>query len=138
KFLAFRQDNAGKQIDYMLTLLSKKPADLSPDDQLLREDILDGYQAILSKPFQPHAVARTRHVAYQYNVVMKYLDNLIAWGDSLFQQYTVETINEATLLYVLANNILGPRPLKVPPTGTTQSKTFADLKAASLDPMSNA
>jgi hypothetical protein len=27
---------------------------------------------------------------------MAYLDNLIAWGDSLFQQYTIETINEAT------------------------------------------
>jgi hypothetical protein len=50
-------DKAGKQIDYMLTLLSKKPADLSPDDQQLRQDILDGYEAILSKPFQPHAVA---------------------------------------------------------------------------------
>ena len=34
-----------------------------------------------NKPFQPHAVARTRHIAYQYSVVMKYLDNLIAWGD---------------------------------------------------------
>ena len=46
--------------------------------------MLDGYTAILNKPFQPHAVARTRHVAYQYTVVMKYLDNLIAWGDSPF------------------------------------------------------
>jgi hypothetical protein len=138
KFLAFRQDSAGKQIDYMLTLLSKKPADLSPADQLLREDILDGYQAILNKPFQPHAVARTRHVAYQYNVVMKYLDNLIAWGDSLFQQDTIESINEATQRYVLAANILGPRPQQIPPTGTVQIKTYAQLKAAGLDAMGNA
>jgi len=27
---------------------------------------------------------------YQYCVVMKYLDNLIAWGDSLFRQDTIE------------------------------------------------
>ena len=39
---------------------------------------------------------------------MKYLDNLIAWGDHLFRQDTIETINEATQLYVLAANILGP------------------------------
>jgi hypothetical protein len=138
KFLAFREDDAGKQIDYLLTLLSKKPEDLSPDDQRLREDVLDGYQAILSKPFQPHAVARTRPVAYQYSVVMKYLDNLIAWGDSLFQQDTIEAINEATLRYVLAANILGPRPQQVPPTGTVKNKTYAQLKAARLDAMGNA
>jgi hypothetical protein len=137
-FVAFRRDRDPKSIEELLKLLSADPTTLSEDDKARQKDILDGYQAMLHKPFNPHAIARTRHVAYQYNVVMKYLDNLIAWGDDLFQQYTVETINEATLLYVLANNILGPRPQKVPPTGTTQSKTFADLKAASLDPMGNA
>ena len=54
-------------------------------------------------PFQP---ARGRAVsgqsAYMYKTVMAYLDNLIAWGDSLFRQDTIETINEATQLYVLA------------------------------------
>jgi hypothetical protein len=39
--------------------------------------------------------------------VMKYLDNLIAWADKLFQQDTVESINEAMELYVLAASILG-------------------------------
>src|SRR5262245_4606714 len=112
KFLAFRQDNDPKQIDGLLTLLSKPPVELSPEEQQQRTDILNGYQAILDEPFQPHRVARTRHIAYQYCAVMKYLDNLIAWGDDLFQQDTIETINEATLLYVLASNLLGPRPQK--------------------------
>jgi len=138
KFIAFRQDKQPKQIDYLLTLLSKQPADLSADDQNLRQDILDGYQAILNKPFQPHAVARTRHLAYQYNVVMKYLDNLVAWGDNLFQQDTIESINESTQRYVLAANILGPRPQRIPPGGTVQVKTYAQLKAAGLDAMGNA
>lgn len=31
-----------------------------------------------------------------YSVVMKYLDNLIAWGDSFFRQDTVESVDEAT------------------------------------------
>jgi hypothetical protein len=38
---------------------------------------------------------------------MKYLENLIAWADNLFQQDAVESINEATELYVLAASILG-------------------------------
>ncbi|MCB9288249.1 MAG: hypothetical protein H6560_13135 [Lewinellaceae bacterium] len=65
-------------------------------------------------PFQPHRIARDRLSAYQKAVVMKYLDNLIAWGDHLFEQDTIETINEATLLYVLAAKILGPRPRLLP------------------------
>ena len=69
---------------------------------------------------------------------MKYLDNLIAWGDNLFQQDTVESINEATLRYVLATNLLGPRPQQVPPMGTTRPRTFAQLKAAGLDQLGNA
>ena len=138
KFLAFRQDKDPKQIDALLTLLSKPPAELSPEDQQLQADILNGYQAILNKPFQPHAVARTRHLAYQYCVVMKYLDNLIAWGDDLFQQDTIESINEATQLYVLAANLLGPRPQRIPPRGMVQPKTFAQLKAKRLDEMGNA
>jgi hypothetical protein len=138
RFLAFRKDKDPKQIDYQLTLLSKSPSELSAADQERQKDILDGYQAMLNKPFQPHAIARTRHVAYAYCVVMKYLDNLIAWGDDLFQQDTIETINEATLLYVLAANILGPRPERIPPVGSVQAKTFADLKALGLDKMGDA
>ena len=45
---------------------------------------------------------------------MKYLDNLIAWGDSLFSQMTIETVNEATLCYALAANLLGPAAAEDP------------------------
>jgi hypothetical protein len=138
KFLAFRKDLDPKSIDELLALLSEAPGGLSDDDKQRQQDILDGYQAMLDKPFMPHAIARTRHSAYQYCVVMKYLDNLIAWGDDLFQAYTVETINEATLLYVQAANVLGPRPEKIPSLGTVQAKTFADLKKLKLDMMGNA
>jgi hypothetical protein len=137
-FLQFRKDPQPHQIDYLLTLLSEPPLGLSDEDKQLQADILAGYQAMLDKPFMPHAIARTRYVAYQYYVVMKYLDNLIAWGDDLFQAYTVETLNEATMLYVLASNILGPRPEQVPELGTVQAKTFADLKKLSLDKMGDA
>ena len=59
---------------------------------------------------------------------MKYLDNLIAWGDNLFLQDTIETINEATLCYVLAANILGPRPQALPARATASPQNFAQLK----------
>lgn len=65
-------------------------------------------------PFNPHRIARMRVLAYMKNVVMKYLDNLIAWADNLFRQDTMESINEATQLYILAANILGERPQQIP------------------------
>jgi hypothetical protein len=79
-------------------------------------------------PFQPHAIARLRTVAYQKSVVMKYLDNLIAWGDQLFRRDTIETINEATQLYILAAEILGPRPELIPPRVERQGQTYNDLE----------
>ena len=39
---------------------------------------------------EPPLIARYRPVAYQYVVVMKYIDNLIGWGDQVFQQDTIE------------------------------------------------
>src|SRR5712672_3605768 len=138
KFLRFRRDTDVQQIDDLLALLSKPDNECTSDELKLKSKILGGYNQIKNHPFQPHAVARSRTVAYQYNVVMKYLDNLIAWGDSLFMQDTVESINEAMQRYVLAANILGPRPQQIPPTGTVQIKTYAQLKAAGLDAMGNA
>ena len=138
KFLRFRQATDVQQIDELLALLSKPDDECTPAEIDLKAKILTGYEAIRNKPFQPHAVARTRTLAYQYCVVMKYLDNLIAWGDSLFMQDTIESIDEATQIYVLAANLLGPRPQRIPPQGTVQPKSFAQLKAAGLDPMGNA
>lgn len=138
KFLAFRYPGPQHTLEEILRLLSTPRSDLPPADQELQDQVMQGYAAILNKPFQPHAVARTRPVAYQYTVVMKYLDNLIAWGDHLFQQDTVETINEATQLYVLAANILGERPQQIPSFGKIRPKTFAQLRQAGLGPIGNA
>lgn len=138
KFLAFRQPDVSTQLDEVLRLLSVPRNELSPADQQLQDQVLVGYQAILDNPFQPHAVARTRPLAYQYAVVMKYLDNLIAWGDQLFQQDTIEAINEATQRYVLAANLLGPRPQRIPERGAVQPKTFAQLKQQGLGPIGDA
>lgn len=76
-------------------------------DQILDEAAISEYKA---NPFSPHAIARLRPSAYQKTIVMKYIDNLLDWGDHLFSQDTMESINEATLLYILASDILGERP----------------------------
>ena len=68
----------------------------------------------LGNPYKPHLVARHRPVAYQRTVVMKYIDNLIAWADQLFCQDSMESNNEATLLYILVYEILGRRPIMLP------------------------
>ncbi|HBP89133.1 MAG TPA: toxin [Nitrospiraceae bacterium] len=137
KFLAFRDPTCNiTQIDALLALFSQ--SDLTAEQQRCRDSLQRGLEELQRKPFQPHVVARTRHVAYQYSVVMKYLDNLIAWGDSLFRQDTIEAINEAMQLYVLAVNILGERPQRIPPKGTVRPLTFAKLKDQGLDRGGNA
>ncbi len=76
-------------------------------DTLDNAAALDVYR---DDPFSPHAIARLRPGAYEKAMVMQYVGNLLEWGDSLFMQFTAESINEATMLYILASDILGPRP----------------------------
>ncbi|MEV8369059.1 neuraminidase-like domain-containing protein [Microbacterium sp. NPDC064584] len=90
-----------------------------------------------NNPFKPDVIARMRPVAYQKTVIRKYLDALIAWGDQLFRRDTIESLNEATLLYVLAGELLGRRPEHVPavPRG---GKSYEELTAEdSLDAFGN-
>jgi hypothetical protein len=89
-------------------------------------------------PFKPHLIARMRTVAYQKNVLIKYIRTLIAWGDQLFRQDTIETLNEATQLYVLAASILGPRPKSIPRSLPNPIKTFYQLQQEGIDDFGNA
>jgi Tc toxin complex TcA C-terminal TcB-binding domain len=138
KSFVFRGDPGIQDINTLLALLSAPDAQLDPAQIQAKTDVITGYNAILANPFAPHIVARTRPSAYRWYVVMKYLDNLIAWGDSLFLADTIETLNEATLCYVLAANILGPRAQAMPQPGSTTPKNYLQLKQAGLDRMSNA
>lgn len=97
-------------------------------DPQLRDETIRSIEAWKDTPFRPHVVARYRQQAYMFKTVMAYLDNLIAWGDSLFRQDTAESIDEAMITYVLAANILGPRPLPVPKKGTLRPQTYANLR----------
>lgn len=102
------------------------------DTQKLRDQLNDKQSIEVYKkdPFNPHAIARLRMSAYQKSIVMKYIDNLLDWGDQLFSQDTMESINEATLLYIIAKEILGDRPAQIEGCGegTVNPKTFENIQ----------
>lgn len=108
KFLAF-VDNATFTREEDLTRLG-------PQLEAYRDD-----------PFDPHAIAELRPIAYRKAFVMSYVDNLIAWGDLLFRQYTRESIGEATMLYVRAADVLGRRPEELGKRPLSPTATYGDL-----------
>lgn len=110
---------------------------MSPEE---RRDLANHQNAVKewrAHPFKPHVVARLRTTAYQKTVVMKYIDNLVAWGDQLFRRDTIESINEATQLYILAAEILGQRPESIPPRAIPRVQTYNSLEPK-LDTFSDA
>src|SRR5437588_10414311 len=113
-----QRDYLKQRIDKLLEQLAKGV----PDEELTRE--VDEW---LANPFKPFVVARLRTVAFQQMGVMRYLDHLIAWGDQLFRRDTTESINEATQLYVLAAEILGPKPVTIPPRAEPEVPTYSSL-----------
>jgi hypothetical protein len=59
-------------------------------------------------PRDPDTIAYGAPSHYRKAIFMLYVDNLIAWGDSLYRQVTRDTLNEAQLHYVRALSLLGP------------------------------
>ncbi|RLD33654.1 MAG: hypothetical protein DRI73_05135, partial [Bacteroidetes bacterium] len=102
------------------------------DIEKLKEILTDdtAIEAYKEDPFNPHGIARLRINAYQKSIVMKYVDNLLDWGDYLFTQDTRESITEAFMLYQLAFDILGKRPVKLGKCETAESKklTYDKIK----------
>jgi len=113
-----RSDYQQQQIENLLQRLASD----QPEPEL--ENQVNEWR---SHPFNPHLIARLRTTAYQKTVVMKYLDNLIAWGDQLFRRFSIESNNEASQLYVLAAEILGRRPVVITPRVKAPVQTFNSL-----------
>ena len=125
KFRPFRALNGTASIQELV----RKLADATNQSQEKR-DFIAAVERWRQDPFDPHLVARFRPVAYQMAVVMAYIKNLITWGDQLFRRDTMESLNEATQLYILAAEILGrPREL-IPPRTRRLPQAFAELKSA--------
>ncbi|KAF2012900.1 hypothetical protein BU24DRAFT_484769 [Aaosphaeria arxii CBS 175.79] len=133
---------AEETIQNLMRFLAKRGnpqelAALSADLRKRLEVMEEAVKRWRKDPFNPYLVARTRTTAFQKAVVMKYLDNLIAWGDHLFRQDTIESINEATQLFILAAEILGERPSEIAPRAKPRVQTFNTLEDK-LDSFSNA
>ncbi|AGP39917.1 hypothetical protein SCE1572_38745 [Sorangium cellulosum So0157-2] len=107
------------------------------DDAPEKLDLAAQIEAWRKDPFNPHLIARMRPIAYQKAVVMKYIENLIAWGDQLFRRETIESINEATQLYVLAGNILGRRPVRIERKDAVTPRNYWQLEALGLGDFSD-
>ncbi|GIH23661.1 hypothetical protein Aph01nite_19710 [Acrocarpospora phusangensis] len=111
---------------FMLGRLRRQCELMGDRDALLR--------AYLEDPFDPHAIAELRPVAYRRAVVMAYIDNLLDWGDLLFRQYTMESIDEARMLYIFAYDLLGRRPQGVGTRTLPPTRTYGELPGAVEDP----
>jgi hypothetical protein len=92
-------------------------------DPNLDQSFIDDWK---KDPLDAHAIVKNRLMAYMRYTVMKYLDNLIAWGDYLFAQDSLETLNEATQIYILASEILGPKPALIETT-LPDDKSFEQI-----------
>ncbi len=117
QFLPFREIKADKVLEQLFVGLQPNTPDAA-DGQI---------NEWRNHPFQPYVVARSRPSAYMKWVVMKYIEILIAWGDYLFRQDTIETLNQATQLYILAAHIYGPRGQLIPKRGKIQPQTYNSL-----------
>lgn len=105
-------------------------------DQRLFQRFERNVHAWEQNPFSPHTAARGRIIAYMKWVVMRYIDNLIEWADQLFRRDSIESLNEATQLYMLAWNILGEeaQPMN---ERSPSDKSYDELRE-DLDEFSNA
>ncbi len=120
-FLTHNEDYLNQRIDVLLYKIAD-PA--TPEIAELKNAI----KQWRNKPFRPHVVARFRPVAYQKALLMKYIDNLTEWGDYLFRQDTMESVAQATQMYILADKLLGPKPRVVPPAVKTPYETYNQIK----------
>ncbi len=135
-FLPFQQNTEPERIEDLLTALEYTGTD--PVLLAGKASFSQQIAAWVDTPFSPDLIARMRTVAYQKTVVMKYIDHHLAWGDSLYQRFTRESVNEATLHYVLCQDLLGDKPVIVPKQGIVADQTYHSLTTGpGLDPFSD-
>src|SRR5690606_37974072 len=60
----------------------------------------------------------------------------LAWADQLYRRDTLESINQATQLYVLVARLLGPRP-QSSPRYATPAHSYAYLAGPLMDQLAN-
>lgn len=99
---------------------------------------LDAMESWRADPFSPYVVAMSRPSTYMKWMVTKYIEVLVAYGDSYFRQNTLESIPYALNLYVQASKLFGPAPQTLrDPSQARRTTTFSQV-ASQLDYFANA
>ncbi|MBN8586485.1 MAG: hypothetical protein J0M37_15455 [Ignavibacteria bacterium] len=129
----FMQDVSDGSIQNLMRLLSGNA--LSNEEETKKKELCAQIEDWRDNPFEPHRIASMRNRAYMLWVYMEYIQTLLDWADHLFTQFTTESINEASNLYIMAFNLLGEKPKKINKNNTT-SFCYNDLLNG-LDPFSN-
>jgi hypothetical protein len=131
RFAPFRAAGRPDRIEDLLAWLAN-PFDTHQQTQAFARQI----DAWLRNPFRPHEVARLRLGAYQWNTLFSYLDTLLEAGDARFRRDTRESLVEATMLFVLAATLLGPRPTVTAPPRTPPPLSYRSV-TGNWDRLSN-
>lgn len=129
----FLQDVSEDSIQNLMHLLGA--TGLNPNQEQKRTELKAQIEAWRNNPFEPHKIAEMRYRTYMLWTVCEYIDVLIEWGDSLFRQDSIESLNEASNLYILAAELLGNRPQTIEKPTNDITNSFADL--GKLDAFSN-
>ncbi|MGY0562570.1 MAG: Tc toxin subunit A-related protein [Paraglaciecola chathamensis] len=113
----------------------KAPQSINELLTLLRDDseLKDAIRAWRTDPFNPHLIGRMRISAYMRKTVLQYLDNLIQWGDYLFKRHTIESINEASNIYIMAYELLGSKPVVISGESEDKATSFSDFDFDDVD-----
>lgn len=85
-------------------------------------------QAYNDSPFNPHAIARLRINAYGKYTIMEYVSNIVEWGDSQFLLNTWESLTSATMMYVWAYDLLGPKPQQIGTVRQGEAKSYDEIE----------
>lgn len=125
KFRVFRDMDLSKQVIDDLTALAQVAGGFGDATSVKTvRKLIDRWR---DAPFRPFLIARRRPIAFLWQTLFAYLNNLIAWADSLYRRDTIESINEATMLYVLAEQILGRRPQLHEGSADFEGYSYEDL-----------
>jgi hypothetical protein len=138
RFKQFHDDYANAQPYQTLVAWLTGLAEGSVDDE--QAQVVAAWRR---DPFNAHLVARMRAGTYPRWVVMRTVETLVTWGDARFREGSWEAVNEATQLYLMAQEILGPRPQLVP-ARHAEALTYQQLAdrqrphSDGIDPFGNA
>ncbi len=134
RFRVFRQLSRGQSVANDLKTLAKSMGGTSTPFVQSINALISRWR---SQPYRPFVIARRRHVAFLWRTLFAYLDNLLAWADSLYRRDTREAIGEAAQLYILAARILGPKPRMLRARRAQAASSYTDL-ALKWDEFANA